>query len=235
MNFRHKRKEIHSHRHIHTGTHIHILLEDMKAAGRVLYTGNKTSANYFCKLGNVGQKPITEIYAPAENRPCWSLNYKQDNPPDVNICLLFQEILDHAKMQTWIIDIQSRFPQIHTEYTFSTKQFASGGWWTMNTCTSKHIDNWCCCSTGQLALSLPCIFTAHIKYTKTKCPFQRQQGDDAVQPSPPKSQTKVHPCCHGQNMPFCHKQTDAVVMYSAALQLQSKHKGHLLILDWGTD
>lgn len=134
-------------------------------------------------------------------------------------------------MQTWIIDVQSGFPQIYTEYTFSTEQFASGGWGTMNTCTSKHIDNWCCCSTAQLALSLPCIFTAHIKYTKTKCPFQRQQGDDAVQPSPPKSQTKVHPCCHGQNMPFCHKQTDAVVMYSAALQLQSKHKGHLLIID----
>lgn len=134
-------------------------------------------------------------------------------------------------MQTWIIDVQSRFPQIHTKYTFSTKQFASGGWWTMNTRTSKHIDNWCCCSTGQLALSLPCILTAHIKYTKTKWAFQRQQGDDAVQLSPPKSQTKVHPCCLGQNMPFCHKQADAVVMYSAALQLQSKHKGHLLILD----
>lgn len=110
-------------------------------------------------------------------------------------------------------------------------QFASGGWWSMNTCISKHIDNCCCCSTGQLALSLPCSFTAHIKYTKTKCPFQRQQGGDGVQPSPPKSQTKVHPCCHGQNMPFCCQQTNTVVMYSAALQLQSKHKGHLSIIE----
>lgn len=100
MNFRHKRKEIYTGGHIYTRTHIHILLEGMKAVGWVLYTGNKTTANYFCKLGNVGQKPITERYAPAEKRPCKSLNYKQDSLPDVNICLLFQEILHHAKMQT---------------------------------------------------------------------------------------------------------------------------------------
>lgn len=70
MNFRRKRKETHTRRHIHTGTHIHILLEGMKAVGWVLYTSNKTSANYFCKLGNVGQKLVTERYAPAENGPC---------------------------------------------------------------------------------------------------------------------------------------------------------------------
>lgn len=117
---------------------------------------------------------------------------------------------------------------------FSNTQFASVGWWTMNTCIGKHTDNCRCCSMGQLLLSLPCGFIARIKYTKTKCPFQRQQGGGGgVQPSPPKSQTKVCPCCHGQNMPFCSQQTDAVVMYSAALQFYPKHRGHLSIIKEG--
>lgn len=49
---------------------------------------------------------------------------------------------------------------------------------------------------------------------RTKCPFQGQWsgGGSGVQPSPPKSQTKVCPCCCGQNMPFYSQQTDAVVM-----------------------
>lgn len=101
----------------------------------------------------------------------------------------------------------------------------------MNTCPGTHTDNCCCCSVGQLPLSQPCSFTVHIKYTKTKCPFESQQGGGGgVQPSPPKSQTKVRPCCHGQNMPFCSQQTDAVVMYSAALQLSPQHKGHLSVI-----
>lgn len=52
---------------------------------------------------------------------------------------------------------------------------------------------------GQLLLSLPSSFTAHIKHTKTKCPFQHQPGGGGIQPSPPKGQTKVCPCGHGQN------------------------------------
>lgn len=69
---------------------------------------------------------------------------------------------------------------------------------------------------GQLALSRSCTFTAHIKKNarthtnaqQTKCSFQQQwqrwrPRGDGVRPRPPKSQTKVHPCCRGQNLPFC--------------------------------
>lgn len=62
----------------------------------------------------------------------------------------------------------------------------------------------------QLALSRSFTFTAHIKKRthtnaqQTKCPFQQQRRrSDGVRPRPPKSQTKVHPCCRGQNLPFC--------------------------------
>lgn len=86
----------------------------------------------------------------------------------------------------------------------------------MNTCRGKHTQT---IVAAVLWDNCPCLsLTAHIKYTKTKCPFQHRQGGGGVQPSPPKIRTKVCPCCHGQNMPFCREQTDAVVMYSAALQ-----------------
>lgn len=48
------------------------------------------------------------------------------------------------------------------------------------------------------------VVLLHTLDTRTKCPFQRQWsgGGSGVQPSPPKSQTKVCPCCCEQNMPF---------------------------------
>lgn len=79
----------------------------------------------------------------------------------------------------------------------------------MNTCIRKHTDNCCRCSSAD---NWPCLAPAlllltlkhmHTHTQETKCPFQQRRGGDGVRPRPPKSQTKVHPCCRGQNLPFC--------------------------------
>lgn len=147
------------------------------------------------------------------------LHYKQDNMPDVNIDLLviclsksFNPLtqVSKANMNNWhsrhfwmlagVVEVQfSQNPDRTHIFSHVVCIWRLMG--PMNTYIGKHTDNCCRCSMGQLCLSLPCSFSAHIKYTKTKCPFQQQQGG-GVQLSPPKSQTKVCPCCLGQNMPF---------------------------------
>lgn len=77
----------------------------------------------------------------------------------------------------------------------------------MNTCIHKHTDNCCCCSEAH---NWPCLTPAVLLLTLNTLTHNRQNvhfstngAVTACGPRPPKSQTKVHPCCHGQNLPFC--------------------------------
>lgn len=74
---------------------------------------------------------------------------------------------------------------------------------TDNCCRCSGADNWPCLAPALLLLTLKKTHAhTHTNAQQTKCPFQRRRGD-GVRPRPPKSQTKVHPCCGGQNLPFC--------------------------------
>lgn len=146
------------------------------------------SANY----GNVGQMMGWNVAG--KNRPCCGLNYKLDNMSDIGIQLCY--IINRANLKFLTLD-PNFFPQIHLELTFTMTQFASGGRLTPNTRVRK-IQTivatvvWNNC---------PRLWPAVLLLTLNT---QRQNvHSSGREPFLPKSQTIVHPCCHGHNMPFC--------------------------------
>lgn len=130
---------------------------------------------------------------------------------DVGIQLRY--IINHANLKFLTLD--PNFSQIHSELTFAMTQFASGERLTPKHMCKKNTDNCYHCCMEQLPSSLACSFTAHIKYTKTKCPFQRQQDCGGREPFLPKTKQQ---CILVVMDTICHSVSSRQMLLSCSLQ-----------------